>query len=80
MYVCVPCADKAHGGQGFLRTGVMDGGEPPRECWDTNLGPQEEKPVFFTAEPSLQPLRAFFIIMENSVKKVDGGEEQGGRP
>jgi hypothetical protein len=24
-------------------------------CWEWNLGPLEEQPVLFTAEPSLQP-------------------------
>jgi hypothetical protein len=34
---------------------VTDGCEPPRGCWDLNLGPLEEQSVLLTAEPSHQP-------------------------
>jgi hypothetical protein len=34
---------------------ITDGCEPPRGCWELNLGPLEEQPVLLTAEPSLQP-------------------------
>ena len=34
---------------------VIDGCEPPFECWELNSGPLEEQLVLLTAEPSLQP-------------------------
>jgi hypothetical protein len=39
---------------------ITDGCEPSCSCWDLNSGPLEEKPVFLTAEPSLQPWFLFF--------------------
>jgi hypothetical protein len=33
---------------------TTDGSEPPCGCWELNLPPLEEQPVFSTAEPSLQ--------------------------
>lgn len=36
-----------------LGTGVTDRCEPPCGCWDLNLHPREEHPVFFTAESYL---------------------------
>ena len=32
-----------------------DGHEPPGGGWELNSGPQEERPVLLTTEPSLQP-------------------------
>ena len=37
-----------------------DGCEPPCVCWELNSGPLEEKPVFLTIEPSLQPRKDCF--------------------
>ena len=34
---------------------ITDGCEPPYGCWELNLGPLEEQPVFLTAMSSLQP-------------------------
>lgn len=36
------------------RPEVADGCEPPCECWESDSGPLEEKPLLLTAEPSLQ--------------------------
>ena len=35
-------------------TRVTGGCELPCGCWELNLGPLEEQPVFLTSEPSLQ--------------------------
>ena len=34
---------------------ILDGWEPPCDCWELNSGPLEEQPVLLTSEPSLQP-------------------------
>jgi hypothetical protein len=34
---------------------ITDGCEPPCNVWELNSGPLEERPVFLTTEPSLQP-------------------------
>jgi hypothetical protein len=34
---------------------ITDGYEPPCGCWELNSGPLEEKLVFLTTEPTLQP-------------------------
>ena len=36
-----------------LGTGAVDSCELPCRCWDLNLGPLEEQPVFWMAEPAL---------------------------
>jgi hypothetical protein len=41
-------------GIGFSRTEVTEGYELPCRCWELNLGPLQEQPVLFTAEPFLQ--------------------------
>jgi hypothetical protein len=64
MYVCVcyvPCVclllkEKMYVGSPGTR--VLDSWEPPCGCWEPNLGPLKEQPVFFTMEPSLH-LRAY---------------------
>lgn len=33
--------------------GVMDGCEPPSECWELDPGPLQEQPVLLTVELSL---------------------------
>jgi hypothetical protein len=35
------------------RTGVFKGCELPCGCWESNLSPLEEQPVFLPTEPSL---------------------------
>jgi hypothetical protein len=40
-------------GVGFHGIGVADSCELPCGCWELNLGPLEEQPVFLTSEPSL---------------------------
>ena len=40
---------------------ITDGYEPPCGCWDLNSGPLEEQLVLLTTEPSLQPLKRFFL-------------------
>jgi hypothetical protein len=39
---------------------ITDGCEPPCGFWEMNSGPLEEQPVFWTAEPTLQPPILFF--------------------
>ena len=34
---------------------IIDGCEPPCECWELNSGPLEEQSVLLTTEPFLQP-------------------------
>lgn len=36
------------------RTGVTNSCKPLYRCWESNPGPLLERPVFFTAKPSLQ--------------------------
>lgn len=36
-------------------TAIKDSCEPPYGCWQLNLGPLEEQPIFLNTEPSLQP-------------------------
>lgn len=49
MYVCAPhgCLVPAEvrGGHWTPRTRVMNGHEPPRACWESNMGPLQEQPV-----------------------------------
>lgn len=44
-----------------LGTGVIDGCGRTCRCDGLNPGPQEEQPVFLTAEPSLQPQPLFCL-------------------
>ena len=50
---------KARRGCQMPGTVVKDGGKVLYGCWESKLGPLEEKPMFLTAEPSLQPLLWF---------------------
>ena len=34
---------------------LIDGCEPPCGCWELNLGPPEEQPMFLSTEQSLHP-------------------------
>jgi hypothetical protein len=45
---------------------ITDGCEPPCGCWELNSGPLDKKPVFLTAEPSLQ--LANWILKDDSSK------------
>jgi hypothetical protein len=38
---------------------ITDGCEPPRGCWELNLGPLEVQLVLLTAESFLQPFKIF---------------------
>jgi hypothetical protein len=40
-------------------TGVTGGCEPLFGCWESNLGPVQEKQVFLTTELTLQPPAVF---------------------
>jgi hypothetical protein len=42
---------------------IVDGCEPPCDCWELNLGPLEEQSVLLTVEPSLQPPGFLFCFM-----------------
>ena len=44
---------------------ITDGCEPPCGCWQLNSGRLEEQSVLLTAEPSLQPLLLFFVLVKN---------------
>ena len=49
------CLDKCLGeGIGFPETGITGSFEQPYVCWELNLGPLEETPVFLSADLSLQ--------------------------
>jgi hypothetical protein len=39
---------------------ITGGCEPPRGCWDLNLGPSEEQSVLLTTEPWRQPLYVLY--------------------
>lgn len=39
----------------FPGKGVKDGCTPPCGCWESNMGPQEEQPVFLSTESLLLP-------------------------
>jgi hypothetical protein len=41
----------------------LDSYEPPRGCWELNLGPPDKQPMLLTAEPSLQPPKDLVLIM-----------------
>lgn len=54
MYTtCMPGAYRGRKMSYSPGIGVTHGCESPCECWDMNLGPLKEQPLFFTAEPSL---------------------------
>ena len=48
---------------GSLRTGVTGGCESLHGCWEANPGPLQEQQALLTAEPSLQPLICFCVIL-----------------
>ena len=45
----------------FHGAGVTDSGELLCGCWESNLDPLEEQPVFLTPEPFLPALILIFI-------------------
>jgi hypothetical protein len=47
----------------FHRAGVTDSCELPCWCWEWNLRPLEEQPVFLTTEPSFQPQYKVFLVI-----------------
>ena len=57
MYECAPplclVPTEIRSGHQMPGTGVIDGCEPPRECWEVNLDPQQEQQVLLTTEPFL---------------------------
>lgn len=64
-YVCVSCAylPTVHGARRvsqFLRLELISGCELLYGCWKSNLGLQEEQPVFLIDESSLQSLSHCF--------------------
>lgn len=52
--VCGHCLQRVEEGVRSPGTGLMDGCYPPLRCWEPNLDPLEEQPVFLLADPSLQ--------------------------
>lgn len=50
------CLLRAKKGIGSPRTGVMNGCEAPRGCWELNLGPLQEQGVLLTTKPPLLPV------------------------
>lgn len=71
MYVHCMCAWhplRSEEGIGFPETSVRDGCGPPHGCWELNQGPLQEKQVFLTAEPSLQP--PHFPTVDNDFSQV----------
>jgi hypothetical protein len=59
--VCARCLQKSEEGVRSTGTGVTDGCKLPSGCWELNLRPLEEQPLFLTAEPSLQPQYKAFL-------------------
>lgn len=55
MYVY--CVSGTSGGQrrALDGTGVTEGCEPPRECWESNPGLLQEQQMLLMAEPTLWP-------------------------
>ena len=57
---------------GFPETGVTDDCEPPRRCWESNLGPSEEQPVLSMMSHLSSPYIDFsgkqfsFLLLETS--------------
>jgi hypothetical protein len=39
--------------------------EPPCGCWDLNLGPSGEQSMLLTTEPSRQPQRHYFNVVQS---------------
>lgn len=50
----------------FSGIGSSNACEFPCECWEWNLSPPKEKPVLFTAEPSLRPMYSKHITALSS--------------
>lgn len=44
-------------------TGITDGCEPPRSCWEVNPGPLYEQQALLNDEPSLQPQPLDFFLL-----------------
>lgn len=60
IFTCVCLVStEAKEGIGSLRTGVVDGCEPPGGCWELSVGLLEEHQVFLTAEHFSSPRKAF---------------------
>jgi hypothetical protein len=62
--------------QPLWRTGVTEGCEPPRRCWELNLGPQQEQAVLLASEPPLQVIGIcfkLFYILTNSTSTCSVG-------
>ena len=62
VHVCEPyiCLVTKEGGRS-PQSGLRDGCELPRECWELNLGLLKEKPMLLTTEASLQ-LQVLFSV------------------
>ena len=57
-------------------TRITDSCELPCGCWDLNIGPLEEQPMFLITEPSLQPCDVFFwsfFIWESVLQRFSKG-------
>lgn len=63
---CLECTQRPKKGVGSLRTGVKDGREPPRGCWN------QTQQLFLRVEPSLQ---ACFFSTSYQYFAVSGGGE-----
>jgi hypothetical protein len=50
MHVSAPCTCAVFR---CLGTGVTDSCEPPRGCWESDPGPQQDQPVLLSTEPPL---------------------------
>lgn len=50
-------------GSGSLGTGLSDGFKQPCGCWELNLAPLEEQPVFLTIKSTLQLQRFFCLFL-----------------
>ena len=63
MYVWIKCVPGYCGGQEvkYLKTGVPDSCKLSCWRWKPNLGPLQEQPVLWTAEPSLEPWECVFL-------------------
>ena len=69
MYVYVPLAWDLWIPEEGIRspgTGVTDDYEPPCGCWESNLGPLEEHPVFLTAGESFLQSISRSVLYSNS--------------
>jgi hypothetical protein len=59
-FVCVPGAYR--GQRKNVGTGVKDGYELPRGCWERNLGPVEEQYMLLTLGPPFQVSWSAFYV------------------